>query len=169
MGIIESKQLYNNFVRRVLEAISKDDFEFIEESIDHYPEVMSKVANLLNLLTKAFTFGSVKAFRVLVSELDFSDKTSQLSEIETLIKQRLRSISEADEQKVCDELDMVVEFSNAELEHDLYEIAHESIDFTMHILFFRAYLRANEMEPYKYLKLAKTAKEKLMCMELIST
>lgn len=168
VSINESQQLYDNFVRMVLEAIRNDDFEFIEESIEHYPEAMSKVARERKLLTKAFTAGAVKSFKVLVSELDYDNKPSQLSNIETIIKQRLSTIAEADNQNVCDELDMIAEFSSDELETQLYEIAHESIDVTTHILLFRAFLLAKDIEPYNYLQLAKTAREKILCLELIS-
>ena len=155
-------------MRRVLDAIRNDDFEFIEESIEHYPEAMCKVAGESKLLIKAFTFGAVKSFKVLVGELDFDNKAAQLSNIETLIKQRLSTIAEADNQNVCNELDMVAEFSSAELEQELYEISCESLDVTTHILLFRAFLRAECIEPYDYLQLVKTEREKLLCMELMS-
>jgi hypothetical protein len=174
VSINESQQLCDNFVRRVLDAIRNDDFEFIEESIEHYPDAMSKVAGESKLLIKAFTAGAVKSFKVLVSELDFDNKASQLSNIETLIKQRLSTIAEADNQNICDELDMIAEFSSAEfssaeLEQDIYEIAKNSIEVTVHILLFRAFLRAEGIEPYDYLQLVKTEKETVLCMELIAS
>jgi hypothetical protein len=168
MDINESKQLYDNFVRMVLEAIRKDDFEFIESSIEQYPEIMVNIADELKLLTKAFTSGSVQAFKVLVSKLDFSDRTSQLSDIEQIIKQRLRSITEADEHNVCDGLDMIVEFSSVELEQEIYEITKNSIDVSIHILLFRALLRNEGIDPYEYLEIAETKREKEFCMELMA-
>ena len=169
MGINESKQLYDNFVRMVLDAIKNDDFEFIEESIEHYPEAMSKVAGESKLLIKAFTAGAVKSFKVLVSGLDFDNKALQLGNIETLIKQRLSTIAEADNQNLCDELDMITAFSSDELEQEIYEITKNSIEVSIHILLFRAFIRAEGIEPYDYLQLAKTEKETVLCMELMAS
>ena len=168
MSINESQQLYDNFVRRVLDAIRNDDFEFIEESIEHYPEAMSKVADESKLLIKAFTFGAVKSFKVLVGELDFDNKAAQLSNIETLIKQRLSTIAEAVNQNLFDELDMIAEFSTGDFEQELYEIAKGTIEATFHIVLFRAFLRAKGIEPYDYLLEATTEREKVLCMELVS-
>jgi hypothetical protein len=167
MGINESKQLYDNFIRMVLEAIRKDDFEFIEKCINQHTDSMATIADKLKLFTKAYTSGSLKTFQVLVSKLDFPDKTSQLSEIKTLIKQRLRCLTENDEQKVCDELDMVAAFSSAKLEDEIYEVTKDTIEVTVHILLFKAFLRAKGIEPYDYLPLTKTTREKGFCLELM--
>jgi hypothetical protein len=169
MGMNESNLLYNNFVRMVLEAIKNDNFEFIEKCINQHTDSMATIADKLKLFTKAYTSGSLKSFQVLVSKLDSPNKALQLSETETLIKQRLRCLTENDEQKVCDELDMVATFSSDELDHELYEITHESIGADSHILLFRAFLRAVGISPYDYLQLAKTEKETVLCMELIAS
>jgi hypothetical protein len=167
--INESKQLYDNLSRMVLDAIRNDDFEFIEKCINEHPDLMANIADKLQLLTKAFTSGSLKTFQVLVSKLDFPDKTSQLSEIETLIKQRLRCLTENDEQKVCDELDMVAAFSSAKLEDEIYEITKDTIEVTAHILLFKAFLRAEGLKPYDYLAFTKTTREKGFCLELMAS
>jgi len=168
MGINESKQLYDNFVGMVLEAIKNDDFEFIEKCINQHADSMATIADKLKLLTKAFTSGSLKTFQALVSKLDFPDKTSQLNEVETLIKQRLRCLTENDEQKVCDELDMVATFSSTKLEDEIYEITKNTLEVSIHILLFKAFLRAKGIEPYDYLALTKTTREKGFCLELMA-
>ena len=168
MSINESKQLYDNFVVMVLEAIKNDDFEFIEKCINQQPDSMTTIADKLKLLTKAFTSGSLKTFKALVTKLDFPDKTSQLSEIETLIKQRLRYLTENDEQKVCDELDMVATFSSTKLEDEIYEITRNTIEVSVHILLFKAFLRAKGIAPYDYLQLARTTRETVLCLELMA-
>lgn len=152
----------------VLDAIKNDDFEFIEKCINQHADSMATIADKLELLTKAFTSGSVKTFQALVTKLDFPDKALQLSEIEILIKKRLLSLTEADEKKVCHELDMVAAFSCTKLEDELYGITQELIDASIHILIFKAYLRANRMTPYDYLQLVQSEKEKILCLQLLN-
>jgi hypothetical protein len=168
MSINESKQLHDNFIRMTLEAISCDDFEFIEESIKYYSVAMGQPASEHSLLTKAFNAGAVKSFKVLLSKLDFANKASQLNVIETLIKQRLSAIAEVDSQKVSNELDMVVEFSSLALEQQLLDHSENRIEPVFHILLFKAYIARCGLSPYEYLKIAKNEKEKFLCVELIA-
>lgn len=151
----------------ILEAIRNDDFEFIERCINQHVDSMATIADKLKLFTKAYISGSLKTFQVLVSKLDFPDKTSQLREVETLIKQRLRCLTESDEQKVSNELDMVATFSSTKLEDEIYEITKKTVEVSVHILLFKAFLREKGIEPYDYLALTKTTREKALCLELM--
>jgi cell fate (sporulation/competence/biofilm development) regulator YmcA (YheA/YmcA/DUF963 family) len=168
MGINESKQLYDNLVRMLLDAIRNDDFEFIEKCINQHTDSMATIADKLKLFTKAYTSGSLKTFQVLVSKLDSPNKALQLSETEALIKQRIQSFTQADEHKVCDELDMVAAFLSTQLEDEIFKISKNSIEVTVHILFFKAFLRAKGVKPFDYLQYAKTTAEKTLCLELMA-
>lgn len=169
LGYREFKFTHDDLIKLLTEAVVENDITFLDACNNEYPELVSVVVCKEMLLIKAFSAKSIDAFTWIVDNVSCPSKLRQLDTVKGAIKERLKSLDTSTKDELQKDLDIATTFTNEELENELIRSLSDSRWVTIHVLLFRAFLRANNFEPYDYLSNAKTDREKELCIEIIST
>jgi len=153
------------FLLVLYKALKADDSVTLKHLITQHQKLLEAAANEKYLLVEAFSNNAQRCFKILLDNLDFESKESQIKAVEDYIVKRMNVY---DKLLTSNQLDCVQLIDKHELEDKIFERNAQILEPTEHIVYFRAFLRSKAMSPTEYLPLADSVEAKSLCLKLLT-
>lgn len=167
--LFETQAQFDNMLNQILSALRNDNDDYLKDIFAHIPDFFKHCVTDKNLLIEAYRFRAIKCFGLMAENVECENKKQQFSHIEKLALKKHKTIARPLASDEIKSLDMLATFCTSRAFAN--KLCAKFSDMSLHrehITFYRAFLLANDIEPYHQLNSVDSNSERAMLMRILS-
>lgn len=164
----EIKAQFDNIFNEILNALRNDNDECLKRIFTLIPNFFKHCVTEKNLLIKAYRYRAIKCFSFMAEHVECENKQQQFGYIEKLALQKHKKINKPLSFDEVKSLDLLAVFCTSEnFSKALYKRLCDDSVYREHITLYKAFLLANDINPYDELNNTEKVRERAILMHLM--